>query len=65
MSPVLTRTARSKRRGRWRDGVDFAGDVDGDGLADIVTSGYGDDDGGEDAGAAWLVLGSTIAGLTR
>jgi len=39
-----------------------AGDVDGDGRPDILIGGPGDDDGGEDAGAVWLLLGSTIMG---
>lgn len=44
-----------------------AGDVNGDGYADLLIGGYGNDDGGTDAGAAWLVLGGpapTSASLT-
>jgi hypothetical protein len=36
------------------------GDVDGDGSPDVLIGGPGDDDGGEDAGAAWLVLGASM-----
>lgn len=37
-----------------------AGDVDADGRADLLIGGPGDDDGGTDAGAAWLVLASSM-----
>ena len=37
-----------------------AGDVDADGLDDLLIGGPGDDDGGEGAGAAWLVLGASL-----
>lgn len=37
-----------------------AGDVDADGLDDLLIGGPGDDDGGEGAGAAWLVLASSL-----
>lgn len=40
--------------------VTSAGDVDGDGLPDILIGGDGDADGGIDAGAAWLVLASSL-----
>ncbi len=43
--------------------VGTAGDTDGDGLADILIGATGDDEGGEDAGAAFLVLGSTLGAL--
>jgi len=43
--------------------VASAGDVDGDGLGDIWVSGPGDDDGGDDAGATWLVLASSVEPL--
>lgn len=33
------------------------GDVDADGLADLLVGAYGDDEGGEVAGAAYLLLG--------
>lgn len=35
-------------------------DLDADGLVDLLFAGPGDDDGGEDAGAAWVVYGSTL-----
>jgi hypothetical protein len=38
--------------------VSGAGDVDGDGYADILVGAIGDDDGGDLAGAAYVVLGS-------
>jgi len=39
------------------DALDGAGDVDGDGLGDVIIGAYGEDDGGADAGAAYMVLG--------
>jgi hypothetical protein len=38
------------------------GDVDGDGLSDLLIGARFDDDGGADAGAAFVVLGATAAG---
>lgn len=38
------------------------GDVDGDDVPDLLVGGPTDDDGGEDAGAAWLVYGATVLG---
>lgn len=35
-----------------------AGDVDGDGLPDLLIGAFGDDDAARDAGAAYLLLGS-------
>ncbi len=37
-----------------------AGDVDGDGLADLLVGALYSDAGGEDSGAAWLVLGADV-----
>lgn len=37
-----------------------AGDIDGDGFDDILVAGPGDDDGGVNAGAAWLVSGASL-----
>jgi FG-GAP repeat len=42
--------------------VAFAGDVDGDGLADLLTGARNDADGGEGAGAVYLVHGRGLAG---
>jgi hypothetical protein len=39
-----------------------AGDVDGDGLADILLGAYFNDDGGSGAGKAYLFFGLTLAG---
>ena len=36
------------------------GDVDGDGLADPLVNAYGSDDGGEDAGKVYLILGASL-----
>lgn len=36
-------------------------DVDGDGIDDIIVGASGNDEGGSDAGKAYLVLGSTLA----
>ena len=39
-----------------------AGDANGDGVPDVLLGGSGNDDGGNMAGAAWLVLGSSSPG---
>ncbi len=39
--------------------VSAAGDIDGDGFADIVVGAFGDDELGESAGTAFVYLGST------
>lgn len=48
--------------GEDRSGTAVAGggDVDGDGLPDILIAGPWDADGGEKSGAAWLVYGSLL-----
>jgi len=43
--------------------VASAGDVDGDGLPDLLIGATGDDDGGTNAGKVYLVLASTVAGM--
>jgi hypothetical protein len=40
--------------------VSGAGDVDGDGLADLLMGAWGNDEGGDRAGAAYLVYGSGL-----
>jgi hypothetical protein len=40
-----------------------AGDVDGDGYADLIIGAYGDDDRSENSGAAYLVLGPVTGDL--
>jgi hypothetical protein len=40
--------------------VASAGDVDRDGLGDIIVGAYGDDTGGSGAGAAYIILGSSL-----
>ncbi len=37
------------------------GDTDGDGIMDIVIGATGNDDGGTDAGAAYVILGSSVS----
>ena len=40
--------------------VSSAGDVDGDGLGDVLVGAFRNDGGGTDAGAAYVVLGSSL-----
>jgi len=44
--------------------VTFPGDVDGDGFTDVFIGARGDDDGGSDAGAAYLVYGPVTGDLS-
>jgi len=41
--------------------VSSAGDVNGDGFDDLIVGAYGDDTGGTNAGAAWVVFGPGAA----
>ena len=43
--------------GDWAFRLDSGGDVDGDGLDDFLIGAAGNDDGGSDAGKAYLLLG--------
>jgi len=43
-------------------GIAAAGDVDGDGVMDLAVGAIGDDDGGDDHGAVWLL---SLAGTAR
>ncbi|RJF88872.1 hypothetical protein D3874_19385 [Oleomonas cavernae] len=40
-------------------GVSAAGDVNGDGLGDLIVGAHGGDDGGSESGEAYVVFGST------
>ena len=73
-SPRLTSTtsrwvpAASRSQARWRTTMPAfqsprAGDVNGDGFADLIVGAVGDDAGGNYAGAAYVVLGAA-SGIT-
>ena len=42
-----------------------AGDVDGDGLDDILIGAHYNDDGGSDIGKSYLILGSSLGGIPQ
>ena len=44
--------------------VSSAGDVDGDGLDDLLIGANENDDGGSDAGKSYLILGSSLGGTS-
>ncbi len=50
---------------RMSHSITAAGDVDGDGLADVMMGAYGADEGGLDAGKAYVVLGASLVGAHR
>jgi hypothetical protein len=41
---------------RFGSAIDDAGDLDGDGVTDLVVGSSGDDDGGSDRGAIWVLF---------
>ena len=45
--------------------VSSAGDVDGDGLDDILVGAYGNDDGGSYAGKTYLILGTSLGSTSE
>ena len=50
----------SERGEDWASEVSGAGDVDGDGRADIMIGASGNDEGGDRAGAAYLIYGGGL-----
>ena len=44
--------------------VASAGDVDGDGLDDILVAAYANDTGGNNAGSVYVILGASLAGVS-
>jgi hypothetical protein len=53
---TMTGAAANDYLGCW---VASAGDVNGDGYADVIVGAYGNDTGGADAGAAYVYLGAS------
>ena len=58
---TFTATATQQRVG---SAVSSAGDVDGDGLDDVLIGAFGDEEGGEFAGKVFLFLGSSLTSGT-
>ena len=53
---------------RFGDALAALGDLDGNGIADIAVGATGDDDGGESAGAVWILFlgpGDTVANSAK
>ena len=44
--------------------VSNAGDVDGDGLDDVLVGAWGNDDGGAKAGKAYIIVGASLGGAS-
>ena len=44
---------------RFGSAIDIAGDLDSDGVTDLVVGSSGDDDGGSDRGAIWILFMNT------
>ncbi len=71
LGPVSGTVELRDAQGVWRGGDDYdfvgsgaagVGDVDGDGLDALLVGAYGDDGGGANAGAAYLLLGPATGG---
>ena len=45
---------------RFGSAIDIVGDLDSDGVTDLVVGSSGDDDGGSDRGAIWILFMNTV-----